>query len=481
VSAPEHLLFLTGRLAETPLNRVLADMQPTPFAYTVHQLGLNVAGLMTADMVCRKLTDTFGAQRIVVPGRCRGDLKRIEDKFGLPVIRGPEELKDLPQFFGKQGKPVDLSGYDVLIFAEIVDAAHLRVEDLLARAHAHRNDGADVIDLGCLPDTPYPTLDHHVKALKAAGFIVSVDSMSTEELIRGSDAGADYLLSLKEDSIHILDRVRATPILIGQTPDDLDSLLRVMDICEQKQRRYFADPILEPIHFGLTKSIVRYQRLRDLRPDAPMMMGVGNLTELTHADTLGMNAMLLGLCSELHVGAILTTQVSGHAASAIREADGVRRVMYAARAQNDLPRALSPALHALHERNPFPDTPDEIAATASAVRDPNYRIQVSRDGIHLYNRDGLHTYGDPFAFYPHLADKVDTGHAFYLGAELARAQIAWQLGKRYTQDQELKWGVATSTKKENLAEQDAPGTTLSHAVRGLDVREKGKANDADDS
>ncbi len=37
----------------------------------------------------------------------------------------------------------------------------------------------------------------------------------------------------------------------------------------------------------------------------------------------------------------------------------------------------------------------------------------------------------------------DGGHAFYLGVELARAEIAWQLGKRYTQDQALMWGCAT--------------------------------------
>jgi hypothetical protein len=30
----------------------------------------------------------------------------------------------------------------------------------------------------------------------------------------------------------------------------------------------------------------------------------------------------------------------------------------------------------------------------------------------------------------------------YVGVELGRAQIAWQLGKRYVQDEPLKWGSA---------------------------------------
>ena len=44
----------------------------------------------------------------------------------------------------------------------------------------------------------------------------------------------------------------------------------------------------------------------------------------------------------------------------------------------------------------------------------------------------------------------DASHAFYLGIELARAQIAFQLGKDYDQDNELNWGIAVKKKKQNL-------------------------------
>jgi hypothetical protein len=62
--------------------------------------------------------------------------------------------------------------------------------------------------------------------------------------------------------------------------------------------------------------------------------------------------------------------------------------------------------------------------------------------MHIYNRDGLFEATDPFTLYPHLKVDDDASHAFYLGVELARAQIAWQLNKRYVQDQVLEWGVA---------------------------------------
>ena len=96
----EHILFLTGRLAEKQLRAILTKMRPE-FDYTVHQIGIKVAALMTADMIGRRLTDTFGADRILVPGRCRGDLDALSAKMGLPIARGPDELKDLPMYFGQ--------------------------------------------------------------------------------------------------------------------------------------------------------------------------------------------------------------------------------------------------------------------------------------------------------------------------------------------------------------------------------------------
>ena len=57
---------------------------------------------------------------------------------------------------------------------------------------------------------------------------------------------------------------------------------------------------------------------------------------------------------------------------------------------------------------------------------------------------------DPYDFYEKVNIKDDASHAFYLGVELARAQIALQLGKDYDQDNELDWGVAVRKKKSSL-------------------------------
>jgi dihydropteroate synthase len=366
----EHILFLTGKLAEQSLHKVLQDMQPTEFTYHVHQLGISVAALMSTDLITRRLKNTFDADRIVLPGHCRGNIDALAEHLGIPVERGPKELKDLPQYFGHEAGPPDLSKYDVQIFAEIVEAPDLSVEAILQRAERYRHDGADVIDLGCLPSTPFPHMAEAIQALNKAGFAVSIDSLDADDLIRGAKAGAGYLLSLTEETLWVVDEVEATPVLIPAQSGALDSLYRAMDAMVARNRRFIADSVIDPIHAGFTDSIVRYHTLRKRYPEAEIMMGTGNLTELTHADTAGNTALLMGIISELRIGHILTTEVSPHCRTVVRESDLARRIMYAAHAQSTPPRLIHDGLMALHERNPFPYNLAEVKATAAAIKGP---------------------------------------------------------------------------------------------------------------
>lgn len=459
VADMDHVIFLTGRLAERSLIRVLESMAPTPFSWEIREIGLQVAALMTADLIRRRVGAPLAAQRVIVPGRCRGDLTALTEHYGVPFERGPEEVKDLPQFFGREAQPFDLTRYETEIFAEIVDAPRLDLEGIARRARDYAAQGADVIDIGCLPETPFPHLEDAVRLLKAQGYRVSVDSMRSEELLRGGRAGADYLMSLNHDTLWIADEVPSTPILVAREPGDPASLDAAIDRLKARGRAFLADPILDPIPFGLAASIARYVRLRERYPDIAIMMGIGNVTELTEADTSGINAVLLGMAAELHVSAVLTTSVSLHARRAIREADVARRVMHASREAQVLPKGINSDLATVHAKQPFPYSPAEIDDVAHEVRDPNFRVQVSTDGVHVYNRDGHSKGGDPFALYPELHLETDGGHAFYMGVQLARAEIAWRLGKRFDQDQPLDWGCAVDRDEQDLMVWCAPGET----------------------
>lgn len=455
-STQEHILFLTGKLAQKRLQRILEEMAPSEFTYEIRNIGVSVAALMTAQMLTRRLTELNGIDRIIVPGLCRGDLSVTSEKLGVECLRGPIDLKDLPVFFGRDCKPPDLSQYDVEIFAEIVDAPLVGIENILQRAEKYRRDGANVIDIGCLPDTPFLHLEEIIATLHKSGFKVSVDSLEEEDLLRGGRAGADYLLSLKESTLWIADEVDSIPILIPEKHGDMPSLYRAIEKFAEKDRPFYADAILDPIHFGFTESIIRYHELRQNCPDIKVMMGVGNLTELTEADTTGINAMLFGLISEMQLDAVLATEVSPHCRTAVREADKARRIMYAARKDSSLPKGLDGSLAGMHERKPFPYNAEEITELAQEVKDPSYRVQVSEEGIHVYNRDGINTEKNPFELFPMLdLLQDDAPHAFYMGVELGKAQVAWQLGKKYMQDEELDWGACVDSKTEEQKDEDS--------------------------
>ena len=461
----KNILFLTGKLAEKSLHKTLEDITSPnasssnscvpSFKYRVQQMGVSVAALMTPQLIARRLSDVGDADKVIIPGLCQGDLTSLQAQLGIPVERGPNDLKDLPQFFGNKPKNADLSQYDVRIFAEIVDAPQLSVAAIVAKAEKFKAQGANVIDLGCLPNSPFGHMQESIQALKHAGLEVSVDSMQVDELLNAGKAGADYLLSLTEKTLWLTDEVASIPILISAKPGTLPSLFRAIDQLIAQNKPFIADAILDPIPFGFTNSLLRYQKLRRKYPDIQIMMGVGNLTELTDADTTGINALLFGLISEMKINAVLATSVSPHAINAIAEADIARRIMYAAREDIRLPRGYSKGLLGLHDRRPFSYSNDEIQNMASLIKDPSFRIQVNEAGVHVYNRDGLHTAIDPFVLYPNLGVENDASHAFYLGVELARAQIAWQLKKKYQQDEMLEWGVTEIKKDETQSHREA--------------------------
>jgi dihydropteroate synthase-like protein len=468
---PERILFLTGHLAEGRLRRVLAEMSGAELAWDVRDIGVQVAALMTTDIIRGRLRRAdIKADRVLVPGFCAGDLDALSKEWGLPVARGPDDLHDIPAHFGQARLGVDLTRHDVRIFAEIVDAPKLSVERIVSEARSFAEEGADVIDMGCLPATPFGHLEESVSALRAAGFVVSVDSADTDELRRGGRAGADFVLSLSEATLSLAEEMAAVPVLIASPAGDLDSLCRAAERLERAGRACILDPVLEPIPFGFTASLMRYGELRRRLPLARILMGVGNLTELTEADTAGINATLFGIIAELGITDVLMVQKSPHCRTAIREADRARRIMHAAKTLGRLPVGIDRGLSCLRDRKPFSVAPAEISETAGGIRDANFRIEVAEDGIHVYNRDGHHVTRDAFELFPRLGVANDGAHAFYLGAELMKAQTALELGKRYVQDEPLDWGVAVPRLERPRAAHEAPGATLRDGGRAAKRR-----------
>jgi dihydropteroate synthase-like protein len=469
----EHIAFLTGHLAQPRLEKVLGSMNDPGFRWSIINVGVKVAALMTEAIIRRRVPHALNASRVLLPGRCRADLNRLSAEFGVPFERGPDELKDLPAYFGKGGRDLDLSRHDIRIFSEIVDASALGVDAILSRARAMRAAGADVIDLGCLPDTPFPHLRDAIVALRAEGFVVSIDSADSKELHEGGMAGAQFLLSLNEKTLDVAVETGATPVLVPVSHGDLKSLLRAAESADKRGIAAILDPILDPIHFGFMESLGRYAELRQALPEAEILMGTGNLTELTDADSGGIATALLGICSELAIRNVLVVQVSPHTRRTLQEHDAGRRIMFAARDDRSLPQGYGGALLQLHDRKPFPNSAEEIAEVAAQVKDGNFRIETADDGVHVYARGLHHVTQDVFSLFPLLGIQSNGPHAFYLGSELTKAEISWRLGKRYIQDEPLDWGCAVDRMSEDLTRLRERG----HTLRAADSTRKGDDDD----
>lgn len=443
----ERILFVTGRLAEGSLRELLATLAPKAgFEYDVAVLGISVAALMSVDFVARKLDAPQAVDRVLLPGWCGGDLESLAQKYGIRFERGPKDMFDLPEYFGGRAKsPPDLSRYDIEILAEINHAPRLSDHELLAQAEKYRRDGADVIDLGCIPDERWPRVGQVTRLLRSEGFRVSIDSFDRSEVESAVEAGVELVLSCNNSNVEWLSTSDAELVVIPDQPQDSDSLQRTIEQLTAAGRRFRIDPILEPIGFGFAASLARYFEARRRWPDTAMMMGIGNLTELSEVDSAGLNFLFAAICQELGIRSVLTTEVVHWCRSAVKEFDLARRVMRHAMTNHVLPKHVNSQLVMLRDVKVHELGEAGLHRLAEQIRDANFRIFVERGELHLLNRDG-HWHGtDPFSLFDEITRTVpiDSAHSFYLGYELAKATTALTLGKQYRQDEALQWGFLT--------------------------------------
>jgi dihydropteroate synthase-like protein len=438
------VLFVTGTLAEPALRRMLDDMSPA-FACDVAVLRITVAALMTTPWIARFLDAPPDTDLILIPGLCEGDVAVIAAKTGVAVRKGPKDLREIPEYFGHEQLAHDYGAYDIEIVAEINNAPRLSPDEIRTQAEYYREAGADVIDLGCTPGLAFPGLSGIVRGLVGDGFRVSIDSLDPGEIALAVDAGASLVLSITHDNVEVLDAIAGRDtrvVVIPELAQGLDSLAPLIAAVERAGVSYLVDPIIEPIGFGFTESLVRYATARARWPDAELMMGVGNITELTAADTTGMHALLIGICQELRIRTVLTTEVIPWARGAVREIDIARRLMHHALAHGMLPKRIDDRLVTLKDPKVLTYDEGELRELQRAITDPNFRIFTDRAAIYVLNRDRFVRGTDIQEIFDQLGVD-DPAHAFYLGKELARAKLALTLGKTYRQEGALQWGYLT--------------------------------------
>lgn len=443
-----HYLFVTGKLAESALRETLVPLgDKRGFRWTVEVLPITVAALMTVEWIAKRLAVPEGVEKVILPGYVLGDEKLLEKKLGLPVVKGPKDLRQLPAWFGAPATPPDLSRHAIEIVAEINYAPRKSLDQILREAETYRQSGADVIDVGCEPGPAWTGVGEVVRALKQAGHRVSVDSLQIEEIELAAKAGAELVLSVNSSNREAAPDWGIEVVVIPDKPGENEEFDRTIEFLADRGVRMRLDPILEPIGFGFGESLARYRECRLRYPDAEILMGIGNLTELSDVDSAGVNFLLLALCAEWRIGSVLTTQVVNWCRSSVRECEIARRILHHAITNRVPPKRLSEELVMLRDGALAPMGADALADLAANVRDANYRIFAEEGQLHLINRDIHLTGADPFDLFEALAatgpKNVDPSHAFYLGYEMAKAATALTLGKQYRQDESLDWGMLT--------------------------------------
>ena len=361
------------------------------------------------------------------------------------------------------------------VIAEITDAPLRSEEELRALAQYFVASGAHIIDLGMIAEAPNPEA---AKALvqqihKEIPVMVSIDSTDSEEISAGIEGGADLVLSL--DSDNMLDipkakRRQATFTVIpasrasGGFPKKLEERLELLvdNLSNARSLGYkklIADLLCDPLFVpGLTPSLQAYQEFHAREPKVPMLMGIGNITELLDADSPGVNALLAGIAVELGVSLVLTTEVSPKTRGAVQELHRATQMMYLARRRRTPPkdlgldlllyktkRFLEPPLDLIPES----DYPQVIAAEKSTHQmDPQgyFTFHVNRKKHTLIARHfsteerDVPTVEISGTSAQQLIDAILTrklltqlDHAAYIGRELAKAELALITGRPYIQ------------------------------------------------
>ena len=449
-----HIHFVTGKLAEPALREVVEPLsKQCDFRYSIEVLPITVAALMTPKWIARRIQVPFEADRVILPGYCDGDLTPLQELTNATIEVGPKDLRKLPRYFGKT---IDRHGYgehDLEIIAEINHAPRKSSQEIIDLAKHYRESGADIIDVGCEPDgTFWSGVGDCVKMLCDLGLAVSIDSLNPKEIEPAVRAGASLVLSVNRSNLDAAPDWGCEVVVIPDEIAKIESMDRSIEFLANKNVPIRIDPIIEPIGLGFGKSLLRYYQARQRWPEAEMMMGIGNISELTDVDSAGVNVLLLAICHELRIRSVLTTEVINWARSSVKECDLARQLIFHANEKRIPAKHVDERLILLRDSETLQYSETFFDQLAQEIKDNDFRIFADGQQIHLLGKSCHYSSRDPFEIFDLLNEEppanLDPSHAFYLGFEMCKALTANTLGKQYTQDEALDWGFLTEPEKD---------------------------------
>ncbi len=234
-------------------------------------------------------------------------------------------LSNLAKYRLKISSRLTVTDVIPLIDAEIIDATLRSVEECVNIARYYVDSGADIIDIGCVAGDPKPwRIREIVRGIRReiGDIPISIDTFSENEIKEGLKADVDIVLSYTLSKLKASD-IKFNDIGVVIVPETFNNLVSYFEesckLVEKKGGVPIVDPLIAPPLFGLSHSIERIVRLREAFPDRPMLVGVGNVTELIDVDSVGVNGVLAVIAVEQKVNILLTTEASMKCRGAVRE------------------------------------------------------------------------------------------------------------------------------------------------------------------
>lgn len=512
------MLLVTGLLAEKAVQHYSKESRVESEVFV---LKTSIAAFLTPEQIAKELRNLKNRDfdMILIPGLTRGNTSVVADATGIPTFKGPKYAADLPVVLEALGK-VELSmvtpaceilaeelrrkamhelatvekerdallekpgnmlikglavgrDFPMRVMAEIVDAPLMTTDQVKALARKYVAAGADIVDVGMIAGESRP-LDAKriVKSVRSVVNVpVSIDSLDSDEIIAAVSAGANIVLSLDAGNLEkICSQVSNVAVVViptnqsnGIYPRKADERVHFLENLIARARKMgitkiIGDLILDPSN--VLESFVAYRDFANRNPDVPIFVGVSNVTELMDADSVGVNALLARLSSEVGASILLATEKSPKAKGSIVEEVTASKMMFLAKKRCHVPKDLGIDLLVLKDKRKKVEPYDKELEAKSNVIQVQEKIEYSvmdACGIFRIFVDYEESCIVALRFVASQLDKpVDTlkgktaesiyveimelglvtrlDHAAYLGRELAKAEVALRTGKEYVQD-----------------------------------------------
>ena len=511
MSIVARILVVTGRLAE-PIVRKAVEASKTKHFVEVFVAPIDVAAFMTTEYIANLLRargigkDMY--DYVLIPGLAKGSAKVIENAIGVKAVKGcvnavdlsellklddlsilsseiPADdviqnmlvernaklLNDLEKSIGQciyVGKLcIPISPPPIRVFSEIPFAHELQNNDLYKRVSYLVESGADGISLGFEALNPRPDDVYRVVRFLKREFDVpiAIDTEIPSEIVKGVEAECDMVInihlgnidkverSVKDIAVVAIPRNPSTNSIPEKVSERVELLSKTVEYLKSRGiENVLADAILDPPS-STFNSMLAFHKFKELHPETPMFMGIGNVVELIDADSIGANALLVLLAQEIGVSTVLTTEASTKTRGSTREAKIASQMVALSKILGTPPKNLGISLLILKDKKRI-ETPLEETGVETVIASEEEK-QYPLDPMGIFKIAVDHEEGYIKALYIGRKGKIlikgktakairneilsrelisSLSHAIYLGIELAKAEEALKLGKNYVQE-----------------------------------------------